>query len=88
MARKKKQGRGTMSLGRRGNMGEDDDRDLETVARTAARAGKHWGMNVCGERDRELGGGLGIPLAAVSDDMTALGDGLGRIEADAKRELL
>ena len=45
-------------------------------------------MNVCSERDRELGGGLGIPLAAVSDDMTALGDGLGRIEADAKRELL
>lgn len=44
-------------------------------------------MNVCGERDREFGGRLEIRLAAVSDDVTALGDRRGRIVADAKREL-
>ena len=77
-----------MSLGRRGNMGEEDDRDLETVARAAARAGKHWGMNVYSERDREMGCRLGIRLAALSDDVTALGAGLEGTLADAQREML
>ena len=77
-----------MSRGRRGKMGEDDDRDLETVAHAAARAGKHWGMNVYSERDREVGRRLGIRLAALSDDVTALGTGLEGTLADAQREML
>ena len=45
-------------------------------------------MNVYSERDRSVGRRLGIRLGALPEDVTALGDGRGRIVADAKRELL
>ena len=45
-------------------------------------------MNVYSERDREVGRRLGIRLAALSDDVTALGAGLEGTLADAQREML
>ena len=70
-----------MSMGRRGRMGPDDAKDLRAVARAASRAGVHWGMNIYSEQDRKVGKRLGIRLAAMSDDVSALSDGVARVIA-------
>jgi 2-dehydro-3-deoxyglucarate aldolase/4-hydroxy-2-oxoheptanedioate aldolase len=56
-----------------------DGRDHEDIARIAAAAAarrKPWGMPVASPQDRDFACGLGISFMAITDERTALRDGL------------
>jgi 2-dehydro-3-deoxyglucarate aldolase/4-hydroxy-2-oxoheptanedioate aldolase len=77
-----------MARGRGGRMGTPEDAaDLQRVARAARKAGKHWGMNIYSAQDRRVARRLGLRLAALSDDVTALSAGLSQVIEDARREM-
>jgi len=74
-----------MSRGRKGSFGKDDAADRKRVADAAVKAGKDWGMNVYSHDDMKASRALGLTFAALTDDITALSEGLARTIADARR---
>lgn len=73
-----------MARGRRGAFGEADAVDRRRVAEACAAAGKDFGMNVYTEDDMEAARDIGLTFAALTDDVAALIDGVGRVVAAAK----
>ncbi len=53
----------------------------------AARADKHWGMNVYSERDRKIAKRHHLRLVALQDDVAVLSTSLDANIADAKHEI-
>lgn len=53
-----------------------DHGDISRIAAAARAAGKPWAMPITSPGDRELAGKLGVSFMAISDDVTALRDGL------------
>jgi 2-dehydro-3-deoxyglucarate aldolase len=68
-----------LSLARgRGEYNADgrDHEDIARIARAAAAQGKPWAMPIASREDRDFAGGLGISFMAITDERTALRDGL------------
>jgi 2-dehydro-3-deoxyglucarate aldolase/4-hydroxy-2-oxoheptanedioate aldolase len=68
-----------LSLARgRGEYNADgrDHEDIARIARAAAAQGKPWAMPIARREDRDFAGGLGISFMAITDERTALRDGL------------
>ncbi len=74
-----------MSRGRGGYSGAPTDHaDIARVAAAARAAGKIWGMNIYGETDCRFCRRHGVGLAAVADDYTAIGIGVGNLLTEAR----
>jgi 2-dehydro-3-deoxyglucarate aldolase/4-hydroxy-2-oxoheptanedioate aldolase len=68
-----------LSLARgRGEYNADgrDHEDIARIARAAAAQGKPWAMPIASREDRDFASGLGISFMAITDERTALRDGL------------
>ena len=68
-----------LSLARgRGEYNADgrDHEDIARIARAAAAQGKPWAMPIASREDRDFACGLGISFMAITDERTALRDGL------------
>jgi 2-dehydro-3-deoxyglucarate aldolase/4-hydroxy-2-oxoheptanedioate aldolase len=53
-----------------------DHADISRISAAARAAGKPWAMPVASAGDRAFATGLGAAFMAISDDLTALRDGL------------
>ena len=53
-----------------------DHEDIARIARAAAAQGKPWAMPIASREDRDFACGLGISFMAITDERTALRDGL------------
>ncbi|MDG2480928.1 MAG: aldolase/citrate lyase family protein [Alphaproteobacteria bacterium] len=74
-----------MARGRKGAFGRADTADRKTVSDACMAAGKAFGMNVYSRDDMKASRDIGLTFAALTDDITAMIDGVSRAVGDAKK---
>jgi len=76
-----------MARGRKGSFGKDDAADRKRVADACMASGKAFGMNVYSKDDMKASRDIGLTFAALTDDITAMIDGVQRVVKDAKKTI-